>query len=42
MSCPHPGGPAGHLEALRQELTGHGWITSLLEPPAGQPVRAEP
>ena len=37
MSCPHPGGPAGHLEALRRELSGRGWITSLLEPP-GRPA----
>jgi hypothetical protein len=37
MSCPHPGGPAGHLEALRQELSGQGWITSPLEPP-GRPA----
>ena len=36
MSCPHPGGPAVHLEALRRELAGRGWITSLLEPP-GRP-----
>ena len=33
MPCPHPGGPAVHLEALRRELAGRGWITSLLEPP---------
>jgi len=31
--CPHPGGPAVHLEALRRELAGRGWITSLPEPP---------
>jgi hypothetical protein len=37
MSCPHPGGPAVHLEALRRELAGRGWITSLLEPP-GRPA----
>jgi hypothetical protein len=36
MPCPHPGGPAVHLEALRRELAGRGWITSLLEP-AGRP-----
>ena len=36
MPCPHPGGPAVHLEALRGELAGRGWITSLLEPP-GRP-----
>ena len=36
MSCPHPGGPAVHLEALRRELARRGWITSLLEPP-GRP-----
>ena len=36
MSCPHPGGPAVHLEALRRELAGRGWITSLLESP-GRP-----
>ena len=37
MPCPHPGGPAVHLEALRRELGGQGWITSLLEPP-GRPA----
>ena len=36
MSCPHPGAPAVHLEALRRELAGRGWITRLLEPP-GRP-----
>jgi len=36
MSCPHPGGPAVHLEALRRELAGRGWITSLLDRP-GRP-----
>jgi hypothetical protein len=36
MSCAHASGPAAHLEALRQELSGRGWITSLLEPP-GRP-----
>jgi hypothetical protein len=36
MSCAHAGGPAAHLEALRRELSGRGWITSLLEP-AGRP-----
>ena len=30
MPCPHPVGPAGHLEALRRELGGRGWITSVL------------
>ena len=33
MSCPHPGGPAMHLEALRRELSGQGWITRLLDRP---------
>lgn len=37
MPCPHPGGPAVHLEALRRELAGRGWITSLLEPPGRPP-----
>ena len=37
MSCSHAGGPAGHLEALRRELSRRGWITSLLEPP-GRPA----
>ncbi len=37
MSCAHAGGPVVHLEALRQELSGRGWITSLLEPP-GRPA----
>jgi len=32
MPCPHSGGPAGHLETLRQELASRGWITSLLAP----------
>ena len=36
MSCPHPGGPAMHLEALRRELSGQGWITRLLDRP-GRP-----
>jgi len=36
MSCPHPGGPAMHLEALRRELSGRGWITRLLDRP-GRP-----
>ena len=37
MSCPHPGGPAMHLEALRHELSGRGWITSLLDRPGRPP-----
>jgi hypothetical protein len=37
MSCPHAGGVAAHLEALRQELSGRGWITSLPEPPGRPP-----
>ena len=37
MTCPHAGGPAVHLEALRQELSGRGWITSMLEPPGRPP-----
>jgi len=36
MSCPHPGGPSMHLEALRRELSGQGWITRLLDRP-GRP-----
>jgi hypothetical protein len=31
MCCPGHGDPVSHLEELRQELTGRGWITSLLE-----------
>jgi hypothetical protein len=26
MSCAHAGGPAAHLEALRRERSGRGWI----------------
>ena len=36
MSCPHAGGPAVHLEALRQELCGRGSVPGVPEPP-GRP-----
>lgn len=37
MSCADPGGPIGHLEELRHELTGRGWTTSLLTPAGRHP-----
>ncbi len=38
MSCPHSGGPAGHLEALHRELAGRGWTTRLLVPRDRRPT----
>ena len=38
MCCPGHRDAVSHLEDLRQELTGRGWITSLLEPEGRRPA----
>jgi len=38
MCCASHGDPVLHLEQLRYELTGRGWVTSLLEPADRHPA----
>jgi hypothetical protein len=37
MPCTDAGSPVAHLEELRHEMTGRGWITSLQEPSGRTP-----
>ena len=38
MCCPGHHDPVSHLDELRQELTGRGWITKLLDPEGRRPA----